>query len=171
MASAMTHTALALLFSTLVVSAAVPALPQAQPDFSGTWTMDEKRSGSPTQEGFVRPVVWTIRHSPEAFVLHRKRGDKGQEFAYAWQTTATASTADSKVVAPSGEHRASWDGSRLVIQTLQTIQGKTVTTRETLSLAGGELTVERVLEVEHGYTMKDAKNFNVVKDVFTRTTP
>jgi hypothetical protein len=48
-----------------------------------------------------------------------------------------------------------------------------VTTRETLVLAGDgrEFTVERVLEVEHGYTMKDAKNFNVVKDVFTRVTP
>jgi hypothetical protein len=169
----MTHTALALLISTFAVSATVPALPQARPDLSGTWTMDEKRSGSPTQDGFVGPVVWTIRQTPEAFVLHRQRGDKAQEFAYAWQTSAAASATDTRVVAPSGEHRATWDGSgsRLVIQTLQTIQGKTVTTRETLSLAGGELTVERVLEVEHGYTMKDAKNFNVVKDVFTRATP
>ena len=117
------------------------------------------------------PVVWTIRESPEAFVLYRKRGDKGQEFVYAWQAPAAGGRADTKVVAPSGEHRASWEGARLVIQTLQTIQGKTVTTRETLSVTGGELTVERVLEVEHGYTMKDAKNFNVVKDVFTRAAP
>jgi hypothetical protein len=146
---------------------------QTQPDFSGTWTMDVKRSGSPTQEGFVGPVVWTIRQSPAGFLLDRKRGDKTLEFTYAWQNTTAAERAGSTVVAPSGEHRASWDGNRLVIQTLQTIQGKTVTTRETLVLAGDgrEFTVERVLEVEHGYTMKDAKNFNVVKDVFTRVTP
>jgi hypothetical protein len=162
----MTHVSLALLISAITIG---PAIAQTRPDFSGTWTMDEKRSGSPTQEGFVGPVVWTIRQSPEGFLLDRKRGDKALVFEYVWQDTA--SKADATVVAPSGEHRASWDGNRLVIQTLQTIQGKTVTTRETLSLAGRELTVERVLEVEHGYTMKDAKNFNVVKDVFTRATP
>ena len=158
----------------LVVTALAsgPGLGQTQPDFSGTWTMDETRSGSPTQEGFAGPVVWTIRQSPEGFVLARKHGDKAQDFTYAWQKIA-AGTTDPTVVAPSGEHRAAWDGNRLVLQTLQNIQGKTVTTRETLTLAGDrrELTVERVLEVEHGYTMKDAKNFNVVKDVFTRTAP
>jgi len=161
--------ALSLLISALAMS---PGLAQTQPDFSGTWTMDEQRSGSPTQEGFAGPVVWTIRQAPEGFVLSRKRGDKAQEFAYAWQKIA-AGKADPTVVSPSGEHRAAWDGNRLVLQTLQNIQGKTVTTREALSLAGDgrELTVERVLEVEHGYTMKDAKNFNVVKDVFRRTAP
>lgn len=160
--------ALSLLISALGLSA---GLAQTQPDLSGTWTMDEQRSGSPTQEGFAGPVVWTIRQASEGFVLTRKRGDKAQEFTYAWQ--GIAGKADPTVVSPSGEQRAAWDGNRLVIQTLQNIQGKTVTTRETLSLAsdGRELTVERVLEVEHGYTMKDAKNFNVVKDVFTRTAP
>ena len=144
---------------------------QTQPDFTGTWTMDVVRSGSPTHEGFVGPVVWTIHQSPKAFVLDRKHGKKSLEFTYVWLDIADVNR--DATVSPSGEHRASWDGSRLVIQTLQTIQGKTVTTRETLSLTGNgrELTVERVLEVEHGYTMKDAKNFTVVKDVFTRATP
>jgi hypothetical protein len=165
----MRNMALALLISALATS---HGLAQTQPDYSGTWTMDEQRSGSPTQEGFASPVVWTIRQSPESFVLARKRGDRAQELTYAW-VNAGGRPGDPKVVSPSGEHRAAWDGSRLVIHTVLTIQGKTVTTRETLSLAGGgqELTVERVVEVEHGYTMKDAKNFNVVKDVFTRTAP
>jgi hypothetical protein len=161
--------ALALLISAVAMS---HGLAQTQPDFSGTWTMDEQRSGSPGQEGFAGPVVWTIRPSPESFVLARKRGDQTQELTYAWLDTS-GRTADPRIVSPSGEHRAAWDGSRLIIHTVLSIQGKTVTTRETLSLGGGgqELTVERVVEVEHGYTMKDAKNFNVVKDVFTRTAP
>jgi hypothetical protein len=57
---------------------------QTQPDFSGTWTMDVKRSGSPTQEGFVGPVVWTIRQSPAGFLLDRKRGDKTAGTAGTW---------------------------------------------------------------------------------------
>jgi hypothetical protein len=168
-ATGMTRLALAFLSSVVMLG---PVVDQTQPDFTGTWTMDVARSGSPTHEGFVGPVVWTIHQSPKAFVLDRKHGEKSLAFTYVWQDIAADVSRDA-TVSPSGDHRASWDGSRLVIHTLQAIQGKTVTTRETLSLTGDgrELTVERVLEVEHGYTMKDAKNFTVVKDVFVRATP
>ena len=151
----------------LTVSAA-----QAPPDLSGTWVMDEKRSGSATHEAFVSPVEWVIEQSEKGVVVQRKRGDAVGRFDYAWVAQRTEG-ATSGVVAPTVDspgHRASWDGERLVLQTHQEVQGKTVTTKEVLMLstAGRELMVERVLEVEHGYTLKGAQNFSAVKDVFIR---
>ena len=100
-------------------------------------------------------------------------GDKAAPFNYVIYDKAEKPKVDSDVAAPSGEapgHRAYWDGDRLVLETHQNIQGKTVTTREVLTLAsdGRELLAERVLEVEHGYTMKGAQNFSAVKDFFTK---
>jgi hypothetical protein len=167
----MTRTILSVVISAVLV---VPALAQTRPEFAGTWTMDEKRSGSPGHEGFVGPVVWTIQHSPTQLVVERRRGDKVVPFTYEVQEKAPAAKADTTVTSPGGEapgHRAYWDGDRLVTETLQNIQGKTVTTREVLALSpdGRELLVERVVEVEHGYTMKGAQNYNIVKDVFTKS--
>jgi hypothetical protein len=41
----------------------------------------------------------------------------------------------------------------------------------TLTNEGREMIVERVLKVEHGYTLKDAQNYSTVKDVFSRKVP
>jgi hypothetical protein len=158
-----------------VISAALlaPTSAQTQPDFSGTWAMDEKRSGSPTHESFVGPVVWLVQQSPKSVVVERRMGDKAAPFNYVIYEKAEIPKVDRAVAAPSGEapgHRAYWDGDRLVLETHQNIQGKTVTTREVLTLVndGRELLAERVLEVEHGYTMKGAQNFSAVKDFFTK---
>lgn len=133
--------------------------------------MDEKRSGSPSHEAFVGPVAWIIQQTPEMVSLERRRGPQTATFAYALLSTPPSAT-DRVVKAPTGDapgHRGFWDGDRLVLETLQTIQGKTVTSREVLTLtAAGELVVERVVEVEHGYTMKDAQNFSAAKDVYVR---
>lgn len=154
------------------VALAGSALAQ-QRDLSGTWVLDEQRSGSSGQEAFVSPVVWTVNHTADQIVVDRQRGDKTASFIYKLSSKPPARPADTTVVSPAGDapgHRAYLDGERLVLETLQTIQGKTVTTREVLTLepGGKELVVERVLEVEHGYTMKGAQNFSAVKDVFVR---
>jgi len=171
--SGMIKLALALLISAVTVG---PVDGQTPPDLAGTWTMDEARSGSPTHEGFTSPVVWIIEQSHDSFRLDRNRGGKVLSHTYVLQAKPSGVRADTTVVSPSGDspiHRGTWDGQRLNLETLQNIQGKTVTTREVLSLSsdGRELTVERVVEVEHGYTMKDAQNYNTVKDVFRRATP
>ena len=145
---------------------------QTRPDFSGTWVMDEKRSGSSTHEAFVGPVEWQIQQSPGGVLLQRKRGETVAPYAYTWVTERNESR-PSGVVAPTADgpgHRSFWDGERLVLETHQDVQGKTVTTKEALMLSadGRELIVERVLEVEHGYTLKGAKNFSAVKDIFVR---
>jgi hypothetical protein len=170
----MTRITLACLVSLAAIAATASPSAQAKPDFSGTWTMDEKRSGSATHESFVGPVVWIVQQTPQAVVVDRKRGDTVVPYVYTLHDTAPAPRAESAVTSPSGDapgHRAHWDGDRLVMETLQNIQGKTVTAREVLTLGNGgrELIVERVLEVEHGYTMKGAQNFSAVKDIFTKT--
>lgn len=136
--------------------------------------MDEHRSGSPSHQPFTGPVKWAVRQSTEQLIVDRIRGHETDSFRYVLLDKPAADTADTAAVSsPSTDappHRAYWDGDRLVLETIQTIQGKTVTTREVLTLAHDrrELTVERVVEVEHGYTMKGAQNFTTVKDVFTR---
>jgi hypothetical protein len=157
----------------LICVGLVPSYGQGQPTFSGTWILDEKRSGSATHEAFVGPVVWVVEHSPDAVVLERRRGDKAASFTY--PIAAKAPAPGAQPVAPGAEapgNRGYWDGQRLVLETQQDVQGKTVTTRETLTLTeGGELIAERVLEVEHGYTLKGAQNFSAVKDFFVKRTP
>lgn len=168
----MTKAAAALLIAMMSLTT-MPVGGQARTDFSGTWTLDEARSGSSTQEGFVGPVIWVIQQTPEALSLERRRGPRTLSFNYHLEAKKPAEGVTP--VAPSGDepgHRAYWDGERLILETHQNIQGKTVTTRETLEMtAQGELVAERVLEVEHGYTLKGAQNFSAVKDFFTRRKP
>ena len=51
-----------------------------------------------------------------------------------------------------------------------TISGQTVSSRQSLMLNadGSEMTVERLVIVQHGYSLRGAKNYASVKDVFTR---
>ena len=66
-----------------------------------------------------------------------------------------------------------WDGDTLVTETAQNIQGQTVTTREmrTLQPGGREMLVERLVQVEHGYTLRGAQSYNTAKDMFTKGSP
>ena len=70
-------------------------------------------------------------------------------------------------------NRAYWEGDRLITETMHALSGQTVTMREALTIApdGKELFVERVVEVEHGYAMRGAKNNSMVRDVFVRMIP
>jgi hypothetical protein len=133
--------------------------------------MDEKRSGSPSDANFVGPVVWVIQQTGDELIVERKRAGKADRFVYKLLASRPPS-ADAAVTAPTTDvpgHRGYWEAERLLLETHQTIQGKTVTAREVFTLTPtDELIVERVVEVEHGYTMKGAQNFNAVKDVFTR---
>ena len=55
-------------------------------------------------------------------------------------------------------------------ETVRTVSGQTVTMREDIMLAPGgrELFVDRVVEVQHGYAVRGAKNNSTVRDVFLR---
>jgi hypothetical protein len=107
-------------------------------------------------------------------VLERRRGTTSSSFSYRISAKAPATVPDP--VSPAAEapdNRGYWDGTSLIVETQQNIQGKTVTTREALVLGrdGHELIVDRVLEVEHGYTLRGAQNYSAVKDFFTKRIP
>lgn len=152
----------------LVAGLATSLSAQARPDFSGTWTMDEGRSESPTHEGFVGPVTWMIRQSPQELVIDVTRGAKTVTLTYRLYEKAPAG-------APAGvpSYRGYWDGDKLVTETAQNIQGQTVTTREIRALESGgrEMRVERLIQVEHGYTLRGAQNYNTAKDLFKKVSP
>jgi hypothetical protein len=152
-----------------VLAATLSPTAQDRPDHSGTWAMDEARSESPTHEGFAGPVVWVVKHTPHELAVEIKRGPKAVAMTYKLY--------DKQPTSPSTEgvpsFRGYWDGNRLVTETAQNIQGQTVTTKEirTLQPGGRELVVERLIIVEHGYTLKGTQNYNTAKDVFTRVSP
>jgi hypothetical protein len=66
--------------------------------------------------------------------------------------------------------RAYWKGASLVTEGTRTVQGQTVSIRETRSLdaAGAEMTVETLLVVQHGYTFKGAQNYGAAKDIYKK---
>lgn len=138
---------------------------QDRPDLSGTWRMDEARSGSPAHEGFVGPVVRTIRQTPDELVVNLTRGTQTMTLSY-----PLSERAPTRVRGALGSNGGHWDGKRLVTEAFQNIQGQTVTTREicTLDPDSDELIIERVVEVEHGYTIQGAQNYSSVRDVFVR---
>lgn len=151
--------ALALVAPVAIVAAQTPA----RPDFSGTWKMDESRSGSPGHTPFVSPVIWTVDQQPGTMVVEVKAGPGTTRYTYELQDGPSSSMG-----AP-GSSRGYFDGTQLMTESLINIQGKTVTMRQTWTRpAADEMVVERIVEVEHGYAMKQAQNYSSVRDVFVR---
>jgi len=172
---------IALLATAFLVSSTPGA--QTRPDFSGRWIMDEARSVTPTHEGFVGPVSWLITQTAQDLTVQITRGPKTLTLTYELQdkppTAPAADRRDPQVAlnVPKDEgvpsYRGYWDGDTLVTETAQNISGQTVTTREvrTLRAGGREMIVERIVEVEHGYTLRGAQNYNTAKDIFKKVDP
>lgn len=139
---------------------------QDHPDFSGTWKLDEARSVSPTYDGFIGPVTWVITHTPAALVVDITRGPRTFTLTFAIRAPSPASAAKPDAAT----YRASWEGDRLITESTQEIQGQTVMTKSALSLqAGGrELIVDRIVQVEHGYTLRGARSYGSGKDTFVK---
>jgi hypothetical protein len=127
--------------------------------------MDAMRSASQVQNEPIGPVTVVIMHTPAELRIATTRA----------QGTATEviklDGSESKV--SNGTATARWDGSALVVESVLDIQGASVTTRESrrLDAGGNEMTVDTVVEVQHGYTLKGAKNYGTGKDVYTRVRP
>ena len=139
---------------------------QPLPDFSGTWTMDRERSESLHQSQPIEPP--TAGDHPDRARAHHR------DAARAPSTTTTVYTIGPRSGAgtpsPAGGSRAYWDGDALVTEGARTVQGQTVSVRETRTLddSGGEMTVQTLLVVQHGYSFRGAKNYGASKDVFRR---
>ena len=158
--------ALVLALGTVLVSGTSA---QQRPDFAGTWTMDEARSDSSTHEGFVGPVTWVIRQSPRQLIVDIKRGPKAMTLTFTIYDKPPGGAAATGVPSYIGY----WSGDTLVTETAQNIQGQTVTTKETRTLqsSGQQMHVERIVQVEHGYTLRRGQNYSTAKDVFIKGAP
>jgi hypothetical protein len=142
--------------------------PSSLPDFNGSWQMVPARSGSPQQSTPITEMTFVIEQRPDQVRLDMTSGgDKTVSVIYPIVPKPVA--AGPPLVGD--ERRAYWDGNRLVAERGGTISGQTVSSRQFLTLSPDrtELIVERLVIVQHGYTLRGAKNYATVKDVFVRS--
>jgi len=150
----------------VVFSLPFGALAQQPPDLSGTWVMDIERSESAMQDGHSGPVTYVIQQAPDSLVIETRRGERSDKVTY--KLAASEKVAGPMEGVPAS--RAYWEGEKLVTETARPVQGQTVTTKETRYLTGTtEMTVESILEVEHGYTLRGVKTFGTARDVFKKS--
>lgn len=151
-------TLIALLFAAFVTTQG--------PDINGTWNMIADRSGSPTQTPPINEMTLSIVSNADEVRLQWLRGADPGEVIYPI-VTAPKEPADPM---PAGGKRAYWQGNKLVLERGGTISGQTVSMKQSLTLdpKSNELTLERLVIVQHGYTLKDTPNHATVTDVFAR---
>ncbi len=139
----------------------------SKPDFTGNWTIDRGQSESANQADSSEPVTLNIKQDAEAITIETARSGKPAVRTFPIDLTARRDGNASPSVSP----RAYWDGARLVTEGAVNINGQTVSTREILSLnpAGSEMTVERLVVVQHGYSFRGAQNYGTAKDVYKRS--
>jgi hypothetical protein len=163
----MTSLLAAFLALTLATWQASPV--SSKPDFSGSWTLDGGQSESPNQAEPIEPVKLTIKLDSEQIVIETMRNGKPMVRTFPIDLSARRDGSASPSVSP----RAYWDGPKLVTEGAINVQGQTVSTRETLSMnaAGTEMTIERLVVVQHGYSFRGAQNYGTAKDVYRRSRP
>jgi hypothetical protein len=149
----------------IALTLATAAAQQTRPDFSGSWKLDEERSISPTYPGYVGPVVWVITQSADTMTVEVHRGPRTFTIAYTLFDKLPSGPAPKP---PS--YRGHWEGESLMTEAAQDIEGQTVETRETRSLANGgrEMIVERIVQIEHGYTVRGARSYGSGRDIFVK---
>ena len=136
-------------------------------DFSGTWQMIPEKSGSPEQSQPITRMTFVIVQTADDIRLDIASGDDKAISATYPLGPAPKLPADPL---PSGEQRAYWQGNKLTVERGVTISGQTVSSKQVLSLNPdrSEMTVERLVIVQHGYTLKGTPNYATVTDVFAR---
>lgn len=156
----------------LVLVLVAASLLQSPPggDFTGSWTMVAARSESPNQTPPVTEMTFVIAQAGDQIRLDVTSG-AGQPISVIYPIIATPKLPADPPTAD--ERRAYWDGNKLVLERGGTISGQTVSSRQALTLSPdrSEMTVERLVIVQHGYTLRGTRNYASVKDVFTRKAP
>ena len=155
-------------FIALVLTAGLIAQPAPpQPDMSGTWKMIADRSGSPGQTPPVSEMTLIIQQTAAEVRIEWAEGAaKPMVATYPMvpkpKQPAEPLGADARL--------AYWDGQRLVLERGGAISGQTVSMKQSLTVdpASQELILERLVIVQHGYTLRGTKNYATVKDVFAR---
>jgi hypothetical protein len=139
-------------------------------DFTGSWKMVAARSESPNQTPPVTEMTFVIAQAGDQVRLDVSSGT-GQLISTTYPLISTPKLPADPPTA--NERRAYWDGGKLVLERGGTISGQTVSSRQALTLSPdqSEMTVERLVIVQHGYTLRGTRNYATVKDIFTRTAP
>ena len=157
----------------IVLSAALvlQSAPTGHPsDFTGSWKMVPARSESPQQTPPVTDMTFVIEQGTNQVRVDMSSG-AGKIVSVLFPIVQPPKAPADP---PAGdEKRAYWDGDRLVTERGVVISGQTVSSKQTLSLSPdrSEMTVERLVIVQHGYTLRGTKNYATVKDVFVRVAP
>jgi hypothetical protein len=130
-------------------SLAPAAHAQSTGSFNGTWELDPERSESAHQAEPVGSVVLKIRSTDKELVVDMVRDGQSQLVIYHLDGTQRVSRVGENTITS----RLWWEGGRLMTETVYTIKGFPVTTREARSISddGREMTIEAVVRVEHGY--------------------
>jgi hypothetical protein len=139
----------------------------SQPDMTGTWKMIAERSGSPGQTPPVTEMTLNIQQGAGDVRLEWVSGtDKPMVTVY------PIGPMPKQPAEPLGADAilAYWDGPRLVLERGGAISGQTVSMKQSLTVdpQSHELILERLVIVQHGYTLKGTKNYATVKDVFAK---
>ncbi len=143
----------------VVLALTAVAWAQAKPDFSGSWTMDASKSDpAPAGRGGGRggrgggvAAEMTIKQTPSELTIERAMGQGTQNLAY--KLDGSEST---NAMGRGGEARskASWEGSKLVITTTQSIDTPngqmTIESKDVYALDGGMLTLETTRTTPNG---------------------
>ncbi len=150
-----------------------PAQDVARADFSGTWTMDARRSESSHQDVPIGPVTLVIAQNASEISIEttRKEAKASPLFheilRYRLDGTELAMTGEGGAKVTT---KARWAGSKLVTETTRNVQDSTVTTLYVQSLAPGgrEMTIEKSLTVQHGYQFEGSKTTGRGTDIFVK---
>lgn len=149
----------------------------AAPDhsaFVGEWKMDAARSESAHQDVPTGTSTLRIEVTENGVRMETTRSEEGKPEAFhevlvlKTDGTETVSAGDSGVEVTG---KARWDGAKLVVETMRTLQESTVTTVyvHTVAPSGREMTIDKTLSVQHGYEgVKAQPNTGHGKDVFVR---
>lgn len=155
----------------LLAATAFPraSLSQTRPDFSGTWALDLTRSASAVQNEPIGPTTVVIRQTSTELRIETRRGEKTSAVTY------IPGSADA-ITNPTNRSNLLtsmwyWDGPKLVTETVRNVSGQTVRTKEirTLDAGGSEMSVDTLLVVEHGYSLRGAQNYGSGRDVYKRS--
>jgi phage baseplate assembly protein gpV len=137
---------------------------QGRPDFSGTWRLDVARSDTIAQTDGSRPITVTITHTSTELRV---------ESASAQGTTATTYRFAQSAPLSSDNAQARWSADAVITDALVNVRGQSVTVQQTrrLNPDGNEMTVESVVNVQHGYTLSGAQTYSTLKEVFVKVKP
>jgi hypothetical protein len=143
------------------------ALQSASPDFNGMWVMVPERSGSPQQNEPVTKITFEITQAPDQIQIVSTSGNQ-KPITAVYPIGPVPKQPTEPLSAD--QARAYWQGQKLIVERGGTISGQTVSAKQTLSINPdrSEMTVERLVIVQHGYTLRGTPNYATVTDVFTR---